>query len=166
MQIPYHLSKTNKKTHSLCKPKQKITSFANIKQMLPTQIKKALTNPLQMLNTYCIYKPKWFYKPFANQLDLLPLQITKEFTNFLPMINLYHLYQLKRNLIVASIIIDFIRFSNLKKTHIHKLQSHITSCIWKKKTLSLSKFTKLTTSTYQKRNQSIWKSQQHTTYAN
>jgi hypothetical protein len=90
----------------------------------------------------------------------LPLQITKEFTNFLPLLNLYHLYQLKRNLIEASIIHRFYLIFRFKKNTHNKLY------LKKKKTLIVSKFTKLTTSTCQKTNQSIWKSQQHTTYAN
>jgi len=65
--------------------------------MLPTQIKKGLTNLLQMLNTYCIYKPKMIlqtlckpigliaftnhkriFKLFANAKPLLPLPTKKE----------------------------------------------------------------------------------------
>jgi hypothetical protein len=107
MQIPYHLSKTNKKTHSLCKPKQKIITFANIKQMLPIQIKKRFTNPLQMLNTYCIYKPKMILQTLCKSIGLIAptnhKRIYKLFANAKPLPPL----PTKKDLIEASIIHRF-----------------------------------------------------------
>jgi len=94
MQIPYHLSKTNKKTCSLCKPKQKIITFANIKRMLPIQVKKGLqtfyksltliasTNQKQTLcksiGLIASTNHKKIYNPFANVKPLPPLRTKKE----------------------------------------------------------------------------------------